>query len=99
MYRISLGERDFIGKARFCGFMVPNYFNSTLKNISDNNSCEKCFIQRVQKKIAYKNDCGHIQNCFINVAILNIEYYVVVNIMTEDWIYIILEFRRLNISI
>lgn len=54
MYRISLGERDFIGKARFCGFMVPNYFNSTLKNISDNNSCEKCFIQRVQKKLPIK---------------------------------------------
>lgn len=52
MYRILLGEpEDFIGKARSCGFMVPNYFNSTLKNISDNNSSEKCFIQRVQKKL------------------------------------------------
>lgn len=57
------------------------------------------FYSTSLKKIAYKNDCGRIQDCFSNMAILSIEYYVVVNII-EDWIqYIVFEFKRLNISI
>lgn len=57
------------------------------------------FYSTSLKKIAYKNDCGRIQDCFSNMAILSIEYDVVVNII-EDWIqYIVFEFKRLNISI
>lgn len=57
------------------------------------------FYSTSLKKIAYKNDCGRIQDCFSNMAIFSIEYYVVVNII-EDWIqYIVFEFKRLNISI